>query len=234
MKTVPTLSALLAVVSLAASPVSAAIESIKIVPTTKPQPSPVMLLDGVTEGTVIFAIEVSADGKLTDWMVLGSTHPSLVRPCAEILKDAEITPARLDGSPVAAQADVTVDYRAEGVVISGPAVLNLDRHMRRIFGYRIASQRRSSNELDRVLAPLSSVAPKYAKDAEKDGVRGKVQVHFYVDETGAVRMPAVEGEAHPYLSEMAIAAVREWRFSPPTSHGKPVLVAARQEFNFSK
>lgn len=234
MKTVPTLSALFVVVSLAASPLFAAIESIKIVPTIKPQPSPAMLMDGVTEGTVIFAIEVSAEGKLTDWMVLGSTHPTLIRPCAEILQDAEIKPARLDGSPVAAQADVTVTYKAEGVVISGPAVLNLDQHMRRIFGYRLASKRRSSTELDTAPTPLSSVAPKYAKDAEKDGVRGKVQVHFYIDETGAVRMPAVEGEAHPYLSEMAIAAVREWRFAPPTSHGRPVMVAARQEFDFSK
>jgi len=58
-------------------------------------------------------------------------------------------------------------------------------------------------------------------------------VYFYIDEKGAVRMPAVDASANPYLSDIAVAAVREWRFEPPTSRGKPVLIAASQEFNFN-
>jgi len=46
-------------------------------------------------------------------------------------------------------------------------------------------------------------------------------------------MPAIAtaGE-HPYLAEQAVLAVRHWKFAPPTSKGRPVLVAAAQEFDF--
>jgi len=60
-----------------------------------------------------------------------------------------------------------------------------------------------------------------------------VEVRFYIDETGAVRMPAVDSDAHPYLAETAVTAVKEWRFAPPTHDGRPVLVAASQVFDFS-
>ena len=47
-------------------------------------------------------------------------------------------------------------------------------------------------------------------------------------------MPAVEGEAHPYLARQALDAVRGWRFTPATAQGKPVMVAARQNFSFAQ
>ena len=61
---------------------------------------------------------------------------------------------------------------------------------------------------------------------------GRVQVHFFIDETGAVRMPSVEAPAHPYLAETAVNAVREWKFEPATRRGRPVLIAASQQFDF--
>lgn len=227
------LPALLVLGALTTARLCAGFESFKIIPTIKPPLSPVMQMEGVTEGKVLIAISVSAEGKLTDSLVLGYTHPALVRPCMEVLKDWTYIPGKLDGRPVAVQADVTIDYSAQGVVISRTTVEDLDQRAQRIFGYRLVSNRRSANELDAAPKPVSTVAPKYAREAEKDGVRGTVQVHFYIDETGAVRMPAVEGIAHPYLSELAVEAIREWRFAPPTSRGKPVLIAARQNFSFN-
>ena len=53
-----------------------------------------------------------------------------------------------------------------------------------------------------------------------------------IDETGAVRLPAIETAGNPYLMDQAISAVRTWKFEPITSRGQPVLVVARQEFNF--
>lgn len=213
---------------------SAGIESFKIEPTVEPQYSASMQMDGVTEGTVVFAIEVSAEGKLTDCLVLGYTHAGLVAPCTDALKRWKFTPARVDGVSVPVQAEVRLNFRAEGVVISQPSMLEIDRHLQRIFGYRMAVRPCTAAELDSIPTRVTTVTPLYAKDAETQGVRGTVKVHFYIDETGAVRMPAVEGEAHPYLSNIAVDAVREWKFAPPTSRGKPVLVAAQQDFQFSK
>lgn len=218
--------------ALATTRLCADFQPLKIEPTIKPLLSPVMQMDGVTEGKVIFAIDVSAEGKLTDWLVLGYTHPALVRPCIEAMKDWNYTPAKLDGEAVAVQTDLTIDYTAEGVVISRTTIEDLRRRAERIFGQQVISKKRSANQLDTAPAPINPVLPKYAKDAEAAGVKGSVAVHFYVDETGAVRMPAVEKTANPYLADVALAAVREWKFAPPRSHGEPVVISARQEFKF--
>ena len=233
MKTSRSFALLVVLGALSTVAVRAEFESFKVDPTFKPQLSPVMLMQGVTEGTVVIAIDLSETGQITDHLVLGSTHPALVDPCVDALKSWKFTPARLNGSPVPVQSELTVNYSAQGVVISRPAVLDLDQQMQRVFGYKFVSRRRATHELDHAVAPVSVVAPRYAIQAEKDGVKGQVRVHFYIDEKGSVRLPAIEGEAHPYLSSQALAAVREWRFSPPTSNGKPVLVAVRQDFQFS-
>jgi TonB family protein len=75
-------------------------------------------------------------------------------------------------------------------------------------------------------------APRYAVEAAKQGVRGSVAVYFYIDEKGEVRMPAVQTGPHPYLMEIAVDALKSWKFEPPTSRGRPVLVAAAQIFDF--
>lgn len=233
MKKLNSIPALLLLCALAVTPLGAEIEPFKIEPTFVPQLSPVMLMEGVTEGTVVFAIDINEKGKLTDWLVLGYTHPALVRTCVSALKEWKFHPARVDGTPVPIQTELTIHFSAEGVVISRTSAVPIDNFLRRIVGNQMASKPRSASDLDAMPALVTKTAPKYAKDAEKQGVRGNVKVHFYIDETGTVRMPSVEGDAHPYLAAEAIAAVREWRFTPPMARGKPVTVAARQEFHFS-
>ena len=227
-------SPLALLLALTAVGLSGQIESFKINPTVEPQLSPVMQMEGVTEGKVILAVDISAEGRLDDWLVLGTTHPALVAPCVEALRRWDITPARINGQPVSVQTELTINYKAEGVVISRPAVLDLEQHVAQRFGYKLVSPRRYPHELDRQPTPISTVRPVYPLEAEKDGVRGTVRVHFYIDETGSVRMPAVDGTAHPYLAQQAVAALRAWRFEPAKVDGKPVLVSALQEFNFSR
>ena len=88
------------------------------------------------------------------------------------------------------------------------------------------------NELDRAPVRVTTVNPEYATEAAKQGVRGKVQVYFYIDEKGEVRLPSVMVDAHPYLSDIAVTALRHWRFEPPTRHGTPVMIAVSQQFDF--
>jgi TonB family protein len=179
-------------------------------------------------------VSISADGELTDLLPIAYTHPGLVRTVSEAMKEWKFTPPKRDGVPVAIQTELTINFSAEGVVISRNAQIEVEQYLRQAFGHRLAMKRKSASELDAVPAMIAQVSPKYAKQAEQEGVRGKVTVHFYIDETGAVRMPSVEGDAHPYLAQQAVEAVREWRFAPPRSRGKPVLVSARQDFEFSK
>jgi outer membrane biosynthesis protein TonB len=47
-----------------------------------------------------------------------------------------------------------------------------------------------------------------------------------------VRVPAVSINDDSVLTALAVAALRQWRFEPPTRNGSPVLVKASQVFNF--
>jgi TonB family protein len=222
----------LALGALVATRLYAGFESCKIDPTFTPRLSPAMELEGITEGTVVFVVNIGADGRLTDWLVLGYTDPALVDTCLSGLKNWKITPARLDGQPVAAQSELTIHYRAEGVVVSQPASLGIDWRLQRIFGPQMVSRVSPAGELDGIPAQTAAATPSYAKEAADQGVRGVVRIHFYIDETGAVRMPAVKGDPNPYLANQALAAVSDWHFAPPTSGGRPTLVAVWQDFKF--
>jgi TonB family protein len=193
-----------------------------------------LISDGVIEGQVMFVINISAEGKITDSLVLAYTHKQLVKPSLEAMKEWKIKPARLDGTDVPVQLELKLNFKREGVVETN--TMNITNHF--LFDgfqsgkYRLAYRVQRLGEIDRVPEPLSIVNPTYSRSAEKQGVRGKVEVFFYIDEKGEVRLPSITASADPYLSELAVTALRSWHFAPPTRHGQPVLVAASQVFVF--
>jgi TonB family protein len=234
MKTIQLMLSILALV--AATRATAALESAKLDPdSVMPQFPLPMQVAGITRGTLVVATSIGVEGKVTDSLVLGYTHESLIRPTLDVMKEWKFTPARLDGEAVPVQVVLTFEFTLEGAVITTNVINHFFfDHFARLgdgaFKYRV----HTAGEIDRAPDLINSVKPKYAAEAEKQGIRGKVQVDFYIDEKGNVRMPAVTVGAHPYLSDQAVAAVREWKFTPPTHAGEPVLVAASQEFDFSE
>jgi outer membrane biosynthesis protein TonB len=60
-----------------------------------------------------------------------------------------------------------------------------------------------------------------------------VTIEFFIDETGAVRLPAGVTTENKVLTALALDAVKQWKFTPPTTRGKGVLVKASQVFNFN-
>ena len=220
----------------AATQALAAFESAKLSPDNyMPQFPASLIIDGVTEGHATFAVSVSPDGKLIESLPLAYTHEAFVRVCREVMKDWKIVPARLDGQNVPVQMELRFDFKREGVVETSS--INIANHFLEslvpgMADNRLAFRLTREKELDHPPVPIATVRPEYATQAEKAGVRGKVQVYFYIDQKGEVRLPSVTVEAHPYLSDIAVTALRQWHFAPPTRHGEPVLVAASQEFDF--
>jgi TonB family protein len=217
---------------LAIVPLQAAFESIKIEMTVEPQMPAVLRMDGLRDGRVIMAIDVDATGRLSDCLVIAASHKELVRSCVEALKEWRFTPARLDGQPISARQELTIHLSQTGAVVSRTATETITDLFERVAGRRNDYEMCPAREVDRPLTAVNRVSPEYARDAEKLGVGGRVRVHFYVDEQGNVRLPAVPAETDPYLSAVAVQAMRSWKFDPPTRRGQPVLVAAVQEFDF--
>ena len=79
---------------------------------------------------------------------------------------------------------------------------------------------------------LSKREPQYNEAARTQRVMGTVVLYVEVDQSGN---PANIQTIEPLgfgLDEMAIEAVRTWRFSPGMKEGRPVRVAATIEVNF--
>ena len=62
---------------------------------------------------------------------------------------------------------------------------------------------------------------------------GRVTVDFYITEDGTVRLPSVSPYDDSQLTALAIDALRQWKFEPPTHNGNPTLVKATQVFSFN-
>ena len=71
---------------------------------------------------------------------------------------------------------------------------------------------------------LSAPLPGYPDEAWAEGVTGDVLVRAVIDERGAVAEVEVL-KGLPYgMTEAALAAIRQWRFTPATLDGSPVAV----------
>ena len=188
---------------------------------------------GVTQGEAQVAINTDATGKLVEWLVIGYTAPEFADAAVRAIKQWEFKPARLRGEPVGTVVELVFSFEARGVVVSSANLTEqFTGRLMRITEGRYTYRPCSVRELDRVPAPTVTVAPYYPAALAKEGVKGSVIVEFFIDETGAVRMPAASAKDDTALTALAVDAVSHWKFTPPTSRGKGVLVKASQEFNF--
>ena len=70
---------------------------------------------------------------------------------------------------------------------------------------------------------LVNVAPVYPPIAQQARVEGEVEIEAVIGEDGRVREARVT-RGKPLLNDAALAAVRQWTFTPTTLNGEPVAV----------
>jgi len=208
-------------------------QSLGIEQTVEPVFPPVLLQIGLTEGEARVAIDTDANGKLVEWLVVGYTKKEFADSSVAAIRQWNFTPARLGDESVGTIVELRFYFSAHGVVVSSanPSDL-LEAQTMRMFAGRYTYLPCSGRELDQAPTPVVTVAPRYGTDLAKRGIGGSVRIDFYIDELGAVRMPCVAAENHGVLPALAIEALKQWRFAPPTSRGRAVLVKASEEFRF--
>lgn len=217
---------------LGAAPLAAAFVPATFEVTVEPVVPASLSMTSLRECRVTLALDLGSDGRLTDSLVTTATHAALARPCLEAVQQWRFQPARFDGEPVPSRVEVVINFVQNGAVVSLTAIETVAARVELLAGRPPDFRVCRADEIDRPLTVVTRVNPEYARDAEQRGVGGRVEVHFFVDEQGNVRLPAVPAETHPYLSAVAVEAMRGWKFEPPTRHGRPVLVAAVQAFDF--
>lgn len=208
-----------------------AVDSLRLVERVDPVfPSEVTLL-GISKGVVACVVDVDVQGKVEDVLITGYTHRSFARVVREAMPLWKFEPAKLHGVPVAAQTRLTFTIEAIGVVVTMDNGTYLRNRIDSVLGTQWDYRTYTLQELDAIPVPQKTVAPSYPPELAQRN-RGTVRVDFYIDETGHVRVPIAQPDAPQELASVALAAVREWQFSPPMRGGRPVLAFVSQEFKF--
>jgi len=184
---------------------------------------------GITEGWARIAITVDGEGRLLDALPVAYTRRAFADQAVDALRRWRYEPTLIRGEPVGTQTEIVFNFQAVGVVVSFDTERYLNRMIEEKASYRPCTLR----ELDRVPTPIEAAAPVYSEQLADKGVVGQAVVEFYIDETGAVRVPAVVSADFAELGILAIAAVETWKFEPPTSNNEPVLARVRQTFRFN-
>lgn len=209
-----------------------AIQSAKIIQTVDPIFPDALLGIYRHGGEVTVLASIREDGQLADWLPTRYTDPLFAQAAVAALKQWKFEPARDRGEPVPVTVELRFLFEVKGVVVSVSAAELLEATFNEITGGR-AYAPCTLRELDRIPVPRHTVSPVYPEQFASRGAVGEVAVYFYIDERGAVRMPYVRNHDHPLLARLAVDAVRQWTFDPPTRHGRPALVHVRQLFRFS-
>jgi TonB family protein len=176
------------------------------------------------DSEVMVAAMIGADGRLTDWLVVGASQPELEPVAIEALKQTGFSPARAAGRPVPAHVAVVFSFAGTTPTMSAQDVENLGVSPR---GRRSATPLRVF-QLDQLDAP-----PRLVRDVRPETRgNGTVKLQFFVDQEGRVRLPMVVEADDPDLAKAVLEAVGSWQFNPPMRAGRPVLALVRQKFQF--
>jgi TonB family protein len=202
----------------------------RVIQTVQPRFPQSMIHHAVRHGNVRMLLEITPEGRLSDALVTAFTREEFAEEARRVVQLWRYEPARVDGQPVTTIINLSFRFELEGVLIVAPTVSDTAeaRARREQFEYEAKELR----QIDRIPTPVKVVAPAYSLDLARRGTDGKIAVDFYIDETGHVRMASCPPGTNEQLASLALSAVKGWVFTPPTSSGRPVLVKARQVFDF--
>lgn len=178
-------------------------------------------------------INVDATGKLVDWLLLDYTQARFADAAVEAVQKWMYRAATYKGAPIGTRTTLVFNFETHGQVVSMTCLDMIDAYMKRLTPDRLVKCVVTGKELDAAPKPLVVVSPS-AISAELAAGASGVLVDFYIDETGRPRMPAVDVKENDPMAMASLAAIEQWRFTPPTSKGRPVVVRVSQWFDFSK
>jgi TonB family protein len=79
-------------------------------------------------------------------------------------------------------------------------------------------------DLDKPPHAIFRPDPDYTEIWQRSRIEATAVVSLTIEENGRVANVALEATTQPEMGKAAVEAVKEWRFDPPTSHGKPARV----------
>jgi TonB family protein len=181
------------------------------------------------EGNVVLEATTDIYGRVQNIKVLNSI-PLLDQAAIEALRQWVYEPAIIDGQPKAVTFTVNMNFRfgdkkggvAGGVV--GGVLGGVEGGVKGgAEGQAGGDFEKGAVKITGALRPpklLKSVDPAYPEEARKAQVEGVVILEARTDEKGAVEEVKIL-RSIPLLNQAAIDAVKQWKYEPFISEGKP-------------
>jgi len=223
----------IAVLAAAPGPAASAIVPPRILQTTEAQFPPSLSLTPISSGFAEVIINIDADGKLADWLVSRYSRLEFAHEAVRALREWSYDPARLDGQTLGVRFRVKFDFTARGKVASLTVFDTVEMRLSPSL-QGTTNLVCSPRDLDHLPTAVATVAPRHPGLIDGATHDERVTLDYLIDETGRPRMPVVIEAAHGEFADQAVAALSQWRFTPPTRDGRPVAVQVRQQFIFKQ
>jgi TonB family protein len=164
------------------------------------------------QGGVVMEVTVNEKGEVWDARVVRG-ESSLQNAALEAVRRWRFSPALLNGNPVPILVHVEMEFRLDNA--SAPAGSRPIRVDEKIHAAKL----------------LYQVQPEYPEEAKRLRIEGEVVLLTTVDEGGAV-IDAHPMSGHQLLTDAAVQAVRQWKYSSTLLNGEPVKVEATVTISF--
>lgn len=207
-------------------------KNFRVIETTKALYPLRMLEEGVQHGMAKAVLHINSKGELADVLVVMYSRKPFADEAERVIRKWKFESAYVNGEPIDTILEVSLNFEVNGIMIV--QVLGAFAPSHTEFEPDYEYQACTLKKLDGIPTPIRVVTPTYPREWAEQGIVGNVVVDFYIDETGKTRFVAPASGANPMLAGIAVAAVTQWQFAPPTRKGKPVLVHAQQIFEFRK
>ena len=163
------------------------------------------------EGVVLLSVRADKEGRIEQVKILKSPHELLSKAAVEAVKQWLYKPMFIKGKPMPIIFTVTMNFK-------------LKDEEKKKEEKEIAAFEEGAVIAEGAIKPpelIKKVEPGYPEEARKKGVEGIVILKVRTDEQGGVEKIKVLEGPHDLLNKAAIDAVKQWKYEPLFSKGKP-------------
>ena len=189
-----------------------------------------MRFNGVTSGDVTVWMTVDRAGRLVDAYATEFSHESFAKAAIAAIEKWEFEPD--PGAFVPRLYPVKFSFMLEGTVV---VVMHPDNRRLAMDPFVMPASEHKSYPfaaLDTLPAALHTPLPAYPDELKPEKKSGRVEVLFFVDRAGRVRVPSIVQSDDPHFSEAVIDAVKNWSFEVPKRRGHAVSAFSVHSFTF--
>ena len=194
----------------------------------RPEFPPALRLTHITEGYALVAWTILPDGRLDDAVVLQASHAEFGQSALAAIP----TQQSADSSGQLPRYEVLrIFFKRTGVINSYTTAQAMSLSMLDGTGRIQPPKLVHLSDMRAPLEQISGAPPHYTEALRLQGTGATATVQYVIDEAGRVRVPRVVSASSIDFARTALAAIKQWRFVPPTLDGRLVMVEDLRVFS---